>query len=106
MITIIDAVERKNSKGETFVSLILSGGIEFVKSKAGKFYGTVRKASIPSTLKLEHAKQIIGEKINGMIVKVPCPPYMFKTQSGEEIQLDWNYQYTDEAASFSEEVFN
>ncbi len=106
MITISNAVERKNSDGETFVALILTGQVEMVKSKQGKFYATVRKASVPSTLDIELAKGMIGQKMNGMIIKKPCDPYMYTTQSGEEIELEWTYEYTDQAANFSEEVFS
>jgi hypothetical protein len=106
MIIISDVAERKNSKGENFVALILTGSVEMIKSKiGGKFYATVRKASVPSTLSLKLAKQVIGTRIQGMIVKKPCTPYMFKTQSGEEIELDWTYEYTDDAANLTEEVF-
>lgn len=104
MVIITEIAERKNSAGESFVALILTSGVEMVRSMQGKFYATVRKASIPSTLSLELAKQMIGQKIKGMILKVPCEPYMYKTQSGEQIQLNWNYQFTDDAESLTEEV--
>ena len=106
MITVIDAVERKNSKGETFVALIIAGGVEMIRSKANKFYATVRKASVPSTLTLEFSKQIIGTRMNGMIVKKPCEPYMYETQGGDLIELNWSYCYTDSAENLSEEVFD
>ena len=106
MITIIDAVERKNSKDETFVALILAGGIEMVKSQAGKFYATVRKASVPSTLTLAVAKTMLGEKMPGSIVKQPCEPYMFATKSGEEIELSFTYEYSESAENVTEAVFS
>lgn len=106
MIRIIDAVERKNSKEETFVALILSGNVEMVRSQKGKFYATARKASVPSTLSLELAKQMIGQKMNGQIIKKPCDPYTYTTEQGEDIELDFTYEYTDEAANLTEEVFS
>jgi len=106
MITIIEAVERKNSKQETFVALILSGDVEMVRSQQGKFYATTRKASIPSTLTLDLAKKMIGHRMNGQIIKKPCEAYLYKTDKGEEIELDFTYEYTDEGANITEEVFD
>src|SRR5687767_3540296 len=106
MVTISDAVERKNSLGETFTALILTGGVEMVKSQKGKFYATARKASVPSTLELPVAKTMIGQRMGGTIIKKTCVPYMFKTQSGEEIEIDFTYEYSDESASVEETVFH
>lgn len=107
MVTIINAVERKNSKGEPFVALILTSGVEMVKAKStNKFYATVRTASVPSTLSLKLAKEMVGQRMKGMIIKNPCDAYMYKTHSGEEIELTWSYVYTDEAESLSEEIFS
>ncbi|HWY11171.1 MAG TPA: hypothetical protein VN026_07600 [Bacteroidia bacterium] len=106
MITIISAVERKNSKEETFVALILSGDVEMVKSQKGKFYATTRKASVPSTLTLELAKKMIGQRMNGQIVKKPCEPYLYATDKGEEIELDFTYEYIDNPENLTEEVFS
>ena len=61
---------------------------------------------MPSTLTLEIAKQVIGQRMNGMIVKKPCDPYLFTTSSNETIELDWTYEYTDDAANLTEEVFD
>jgi len=69
MVTVIDAVERKNSKGEPFTAFILTGGVEMVKSQKGKFYATVRKASVPSTIDISMAKRVIGQKMPGSIIK-------------------------------------
>ncbi len=106
MIILSDVVERKNQQGESFIALIVHGGIEFVKSQAGKFYATVRKASIPSTLDLQQAKSMIGQKMPGNIIKVPCEPYSYQTPKGEEIELDFTYEYTDNANNLTETVFS
>ena|ERR1700752_2970224 len=102
MIIITDAVERKNQQGETFVSLIVTGGLEMIKSQTGKFYATTRKASVPSTLNLQIAKQMIGTKMNGNIIKKPCDPYIYKTSNGEEVELNFTYEYSEEATNFEE----
>lgn len=107
MVTITQAVIRKNSKNEEFVALILTSGVEMVKAKStNKFYATVRTASVPSTLSLELAKEMVGQRMKGMIVKNPCDPYLYKTHSGEEIELTWSYIYTDEPENLTEEVFS
>ncbi|MGE0567071.1 MAG: hypothetical protein AB7O73_03915 [Bacteroidia bacterium] len=106
MITIIDAVERSNSNGEKFVSLILTGGLEMVKSASGKFYATARKASVPCTLELKVAKTMIGTKMPGNIVKRPCEPYIYTTPKGEEIELSFTYEYTETNSELEEALFS
>lgn len=105
MVTVIDAVERVNGKGENFVSLILSGGIEMVKSSNGKFYATTRKTSVPCTLDQKIAKSMIGTKMPGSIVKKPCEPYNYTTPKGEEIELSFTYEYAEHSANMEESVF-
>jgi hypothetical protein len=106
MVTIIDAVERINGKGEKFISLILSGGIEMVKSANGKFYATTRKSSVPCTLDLLTAKTMIGTKMAGSITKRPCAPYVYVTPKGEEVQLSFTYEYTETSSDLEESVFS
>jgi len=105
MVTITDAVERKNSLGETFTALILTGGVEMVKSQKGKFYATAKKASVPCTLELQVAKAMVGSKMPGSIVKRTCEPYMYKTQTGEEIEIDFTYEYSEDSTSVEESIF-
>ena len=106
MITIIEIAERKNQQGETFTALILSGGIELVKSKQNKYYATTRKCSIPSAIDFKLAKTMIGQTFPGTIVKKPTEPYLFTTQTGEKIELDFSYEYSEETSNFEENVFN
>jgi hypothetical protein len=106
MVHVIDAVERTNGKGEKFISLILSGGIEFVKSAANKFYATVRKTSIPCTLDLKHAKSMIGSKMPGSIIKRPCEEYEYTTPKGEQIVLNFTYEYSEQSDNMEENVFS
>lgn len=106
MVTVIDAVVRTNGKGENFVSLILSGGIEMVKSANGKFYATARKTSVPCTLGLPIAKSMVGTKMPGSIVKQPCEPYNYTTPKGEEIELSFTYEYVEHSQSMEESVFS
>ena len=84
-------------EGKTFTNLILSGGLEMVKSKStGRFYATTRKCSIGSTLTEEHASLMIGTKLKGSIVRIEVDPYDFTTESGEIIQLSHSWEYQDE----------
>jgi len=44
MVTVIDALEIENSEGDTFVSLVLQGGITMIQSKSsGKFYARLKR---------------------------------------------------------------
>ncbi len=106
MVTVIEAVERKNSNGDAFTALILTGGVEMVKSQKGKYYATARKASVPSTIDLNIAKRMVGQQMPGSIIKKLCDPYKYKTQSGEEIEIDFTYEYNEVATSIEESVFN
>jgi hypothetical protein len=106
MVFISDFALRKNAAGESFVALILTGGLELLKSqKTGKMYGTVRKTSIPSTLDELTAKAMIGSKLPGEIVRVPCPEYEYTTTTGEKISLDFEYQYVDTSSNVEEKIF-
>ena len=85
--------ERKN--GETFIALELVGGVELIQSsETGRFYATVRKCSIPSTLDESTAKMMLGQKIEGEIVRVQCDAYDFvNPRTGEVMTLNHSYAY-------------
>ena len=49
-----------------------------VKSKkTGMYYGTAKKASIPSTFDEETCKSLIGQELDGTIERIECEPYEF-----------------------------
>jgi hypothetical protein len=106
MVTIIDVAERKNAKEETFIALILSSGVEMVKSKAGKFYASTKKASVPCTLSLQVAKTMIGQKMPGNIIKIPSETYSYTAKNGDTVDIDFTYEYSDEATNMAESVFS
>ena len=107
MVLVSDYALRKNKDGQQFVALILTGGLELVKSQqTGKVYGTCRKCSIASTLDEPTAKMLVGSKLPGEIVRVPCEPYFYTTTSGEQIELDFEYQYVDTSSNVEEKIFN
>jgi len=106
MLKIIDFAKRTNAEGETFYALILQGGITMVQSKeTGKFYATARKTSVTSTFDEQTSKGLIGSQIDGEIAKVKCEPYSFVIeQTGEEITLDFRWQYVPLANNETEKA--
>lgn len=96
MVIVSDYMEKVNStSGQTFVLLELSGGLELVQSQAtGKFYATSRKARIPSTFTADVAKLMVGQQIEGDIVRVESEPYEYTNKTtGEVIILAHSYAY-------------
>ena len=107
MVTIIDYAKRVNSTGEEFLALILQGGIEMVKSQeTGRFYATAKRASITSTFNEDACKALIGQKLPGSIRRIDCELYEFTVRdTGEVLNLSHRWEYTPEAASMEETVF-
>ena len=96
MVIVSDYMEKVNStSGQTFVLLELSGGLELVQSQnTGKFYATSRKCRIPSTFSVEVAKLMVGQQIDGDIVRVESDPYEYTNKTtGEIITLAHTYAY-------------
>lgn len=99
MVTVTGYAERLRKDGSTFISLEITGGVELVQSQeTGKYYATVRKCSIPSTFDLNVAQAMIGQRIEGDIVKVIVEPYDFvNPRTGElmKLQHGWAYRPKD-----------
>ena len=96
MVIVSDYMEKTNStSGQTFVLLELSGGLELVQSQnTGKFYATSRKCRIPSTFNADVAKLMVGQQIDGDIVRVESDPYDYTNKTtGEIITLTHSYAY-------------
>jgi hypothetical protein len=96
MVIVSDYLEKINSKtNEPFVLLELSGGLELVQSQnTGKFYATSRKCRIPSTFNADVAKLMVGQQIDGDIVRVESDPYEYTNKTtGEIITLAHSYAY-------------
>jgi len=89
MVIVSDYMEKVNStSGQTFVLLELSGGLELVQSQnTGKFYATSRKCRIPSTFNAEVAKLMVGQQIDGDIVRVESDPYAITDIRNKSLQL-------------------
>lgn len=95
MVTVTDYNKHLTKDGRDFITLELTGGLEFIQSSTtGKQYATVRKCTIPSTFEENIAKSLIGTQLDGNIVKVPCDPYEYvKKSTGELMILDYSYGY-------------
>lgn len=96
MDIVTDYMEKTNSQsGQTFVLLELSGGLELVQSQnTEKFYATSRKCRIPSTFSLDVAKLMVGQQIEGDMVRVESDPYEYTNKTtGEIITLAHTYAY-------------
>ena len=95
MVQITNALERVKKDGTTFPVLEISGGAELVLSQTTqRYYATLRKCTIPFTGTMDVAKMLIGQKIEGEIVKVIVAPYDFINQrTGEVMKLQHSYAF-------------
>jgi hypothetical protein len=96
MVRIVDYAVRQSKDGKPFMALQLEGDPEFVQSMdSGRFYLTAKRCSITSTFSEENAKQLIGSKLPGSIVRVQCPAYSYTVkETGEVISLAHSYEYS------------
>ena len=95
MVTVIDFKDYPKPGGGRFVFLELLGSIEIQQSQTtGKFFATARKCQIPATFGIQIASRMVGQKIEGEIVRVPCEPYSFENKrTGETITVNHDYAY-------------
>ena len=95
MVQVTSYAVRERKDGTTFITLELTGSLELVQSQNGSsFYATVRRCSIPSTLEEPLAKMMIGQQIEGDIVRVAAEPYQFvNKRTGEVMQLSHSFAY-------------
>ena len=100
MVTVTGFIERTRKDATKFIALEISGGLELVQSNnTGKFYGTVKKTSIPCTFDENLAKTLIGTQMPGNIVRVSVDPYNYlNKKTGEVIQLQHSYSYQPEGS--------
>lgn len=103
MVSIIDYALRENKEGKSFVSLKLEGDPEFIQSmETGRFYLTAKRCSVSSTFNEETAKSLIGTRLPGSIVRVPCEQYDYTIpDTGEVISLTHSYAYQPPEASIA-----
>ena len=107
MVIISNYTFSENAKGEKFISLVVTGSMELIQSQTtGKFYATVRKAYIPCTFDELTAKELVGTKMSGTISKIPCEPYTYIAKNGEEVQVEYTYEYSKEVVDVAEFVMS
>jgi len=98
MVTVTNFKVVETEEGDTYIRLILSGGISMVKSKeTNRFYATNRRCSISATFVEETAKQMVGTTMGGSIIKEDCEPYEYETDKGEILELSHRWTYTDKS---------
>ena len=108
MVTVKNyAIRQRKEDGSEFIVLILQGGLSLVQSKeTGNYYATVKQCSIPSTFDEETAKQMIGEKVPGSVVRKSCEPYEWiNKETGEVLELSHRWVYLPEGATLEEAIF-
>jgi hypothetical protein len=95
MVTVTNYQQRTRKDGTTFITLEITGGLEIVQSSnTGNFYATVRKCNIPSTFNEAIAQIMIGQQMQGDVVRVEADPYEFVNQrTGEVMILNHTYAY-------------
>ena len=95
MVTVTNYKEVVKKDGSTFFALELTGGLELVQSQStGNYYACVRKCKIPCTFDETIAKRMIGQEIEGDIVRVTVNPYEYlNKQTGEIMLLQHSYAY-------------
>ena len=95
MVQVTNFHEVETKDGRTFVSLEITGGLELVQSQTtGNFYATIRKCRIPSTFDVGIAKSMIGQQLEGDIVRVTTDPYEYVSPTtGEIMELHHSYAY-------------
>lgn len=101
MVKIIDAQTRINSKSKMeYNVLVLMGSAQILNSKSsGKFYLTSKKVTIPTTLDLNQAKELIGTTLPGEIVKIDCPEYEIKMpNSNKKVKITHTFEYSPSSA--------
>lgn len=98
MVKIVDYKERVKEDNSSFFLLEVQGGVELVKSQStGSYYATSKKAYIPTTFNEIVCQSLIGQELDGSIVKQPCEPYTYVVkETGEELTVNHRWVFTPE----------
>ena len=97
MVRVIEYKLRLNSEGKPFLSLILQGGIEIVRSANGNIYATAKKASLATTFDEATCKSLVGTEMPGTIQREECEPYQYTVEdTGEVLMLSHRYVYVEQ----------
>ena len=95
MVTVTSYAVRERKDGTEFIALEISGGLEIQQSQSsGNFYATIKKCSIPSTFDENIAKSMIGQQLEGNVVRIDTEPYEYvNKRTGEVMILQHGYAY-------------
>lgn len=98
MVTISNVKKSLTNEGKEIISFVIESGIELVQSQAsGKFYAKGKKALLNTTLSEQAANEMIGSKLPGSIIRIPCDEYEYTIKdTGETIILNHSYTYSPE----------
>ena len=95
-VTIAGVVVRTSKKdGKEFLSITVVGDLDIVTSaKTGNQSLVAMKCNISSNLPVGMASSLIGQQIEGQVVKVPCPAYLWTNPTtAEVVELSHTYCY-------------
>ena len=106
MVNVKGYEKRTNAEGQDFYVLVLSGGIEMVKSNTtGRFYATQKETTVSCTMTKEECEVFIGQELPGSIRRVECDPYEITDEkTGEVISKSHRWDYVPEADSLEETI--
>jgi len=95
MVTITKTVKVQKKDGSSFIVLELTGSVEIIQSQTtGRMYASVKRCRVPATFDESIANTMIGQQLEGEIVRVVVDPYEFVNQkTGELMQLTHSYAY-------------
>jgi len=97
MVRVIEYKLRVSNEGKSFLSLILQGGIEIVRSANGNVYATAKKASLATTFDEATCKSLIGTEMPGTIQREDCAAYQYTVEeTGEVLMLSHRYVYVEQ----------
>lgn len=104
MVTVKDYKTITNRDGENFYALVVTGGVQPVKSqRTGRIYFTTRTATVPTTFDEETCKKVLGTTFNGEVERVECEPYEYTIEdTGEVIELSHRWEFVDDALEMLE----
>lgn len=105
MVTVVNYLQKENSEGKKFFTLIVQGEPEMVISQKGRPYLTAHKASMVTTFDEPMCKHLIGRQLPGAIHEVECDPYEMTGDDGKTIIRDRRMEYSfEEPVTEHEEV--
>ena len=104
MVKVTDFKTITNRDGEQFHALVVTGGVQPVKSqRTGRIYFTTRTATVPTTFDEETCKGVIGTSFDGNVERVECEPYEYAIEdTGEVIELSHRWEFLDETLEMLE----